>query len=115
MSIDDASAPEKTAGLGATAGLSDRSRAERKLGWMLAGPAFVVMLLVTAYPILQAVYDSLFYYRLTDPENRSFIGLANYWVILTDSLWWQALWRDACSSRWSRSAVELVLGFALAW
>ena len=42
---------------------------------MLAGPAFVVMLLVTAYPILQAVYYSLFNYRLTDPENRSFIGL----------------------------------------
>ena len=35
-------------------GISDRSRAERRLGWMLAGPAFVVMLLVTAYPILQA-------------------------------------------------------------
>ena len=35
---------------------------------------------MTAYPILQAVYDSLFYYRLTDPENRSFIGLSNYWV-----------------------------------
>ena len=61
-------------------GLSDRARAERRLGWMLAGPAFVVMLLVTAYPILQAVYDSLFDYRLTDPDNRSFIGLSNYWV-----------------------------------
>ena len=36
-------------------GFSARSRAERKLGWLLAGPAFVVMLLVTAYPIVQAV------------------------------------------------------------
>jgi multiple sugar transport system permease protein len=70
---------------------SDRARSERKLGWLLAGPALAVMLLVTAYPILQAVYDSLFDYRLTDPDNRSFTGLTNYWVILTDSLWWQAL------------------------
>ena len=40
-----------------------------KLGWMLAGPAFIVMLLVTAYPILHAVYVSLFNYRLTDPDE----------------------------------------------
>ena len=65
---------------------------------MLAGPAFVVMLLVTAYPILQAVYDSLFDYRLTDPENRSFVGLSNYGVILTDALWWQAISVSPCSS-----------------
>ena len=35
---------------------SDRVRAERRLGWILAGPAFIIMLLVTLYPILQAIY-----------------------------------------------------------
>ena len=40
---------EKTQPVSAPRGtISDRSRAERRLGWMLAGPAFVVMLLVTA-------------------------------------------------------------------
>jgi multiple sugar transport system permease protein len=80
---------------------------------MLAGPAFAVMLLVTAYPILQAVYYSLFNYRLTDPANRSFIGLGNYGVILTDSLWWQALGVTVLITVVT-VAVELVLGFALA-
>ena len=80
---------------------------------MLAGPAFAVMLLVTAYPILQAVYYSLFNYRLTDPDNRSFIGLGNYGVILTDSLWWQALGVTLFITVVT-VAVELVLGFALA-
>jgi multiple sugar transport system permease protein len=94
-------------------GLSDRSKAERKLGWMLAGPAFAVMLLVTAYPILQAVYYSLFNYRLTDPDNRSFVGLSNYGVILTDSLWWQALAVTIVITVVT-VAVELVLGFGLA-
>jgi multiple sugar transport system permease protein len=94
-------------------GISDRSRAERRLGWMLAGPAFVVMMLVTAYPILQAVYYSLFNYRLTDPGNRSFIGLGNYGVILTDPLWWQALGVTVLITVIT-VAVELVLGFALA-
>jgi multiple sugar transport system permease protein len=94
-------------------GLSDRSRAERRLGWLLAGPAFFVMLAVTAYPILQAVYDSLFSYRLTDPANRSFNGLQNYWVILTDGLWWQAIWVTLFITVVT-VAVELVLGFGLA-
>ncbi|GAA3235215.1 sugar ABC transporter permease [Pseudonocardia petroleophila] len=92
---------------------SDRVRAERRLGWMLAGPAFAVMLLVTAYPIAQAVYDSLFSYRLTDPGNRSFVGLNNYWVVLTDALWWQSFGVTAFITVVT-VAVELVLGFALA-
>ena len=94
-------------------GLSDRSKAERRLGWRLAGPAFVVMLAVTAYPILQAVYESLFSYRLTDPANRTFTGLTNYWVILTDSLWWQSILVTVFITVVTVS-VELVLGFALA-
>ncbi|TFV87551.1 sugar ABC transporter permease [Blastococcus sp. CT_GayMR16] len=94
-------------------GLSDRSKAERRLGWRLAGPAFVVMLAVTAYPILQAVYESLFSYRLTDPDNRSFTGLSNYWVILTDSLWWESIAVTVFITVVTVS-VELVLGFGLA-
>jgi len=94
-------------------GISDRSRAERKLGWMLAGPAFAVMLLVTAYPIVQAVYYSLFNYRLTDPENREFIGLGNYGVILSDPLWWQAVWVTVLITIVT-VVVELILGFGLA-
>ncbi|SFT65273.1 multiple sugar transport system permease protein [Geodermatophilus amargosae] len=105
---------EKTQPVSSPGGaISDRSRAERKLGWLLAGPAFVVMLLVTAYPILQAVYYSLFSYRLTDPENRSFNGLANYWVVLTDPLWWQSVFITLLITVIT-VAVELVLGFALA-
>jgi multiple sugar transport system permease protein len=80
---------------------------------MLAGPAFGVMLLVTAYPILQAFYDSLFDFRLTDPDNRSFTGLTNYLVILTDRIWWTSV-AVTIFITVVTVAVELVLGFALA-
>jgi multiple sugar transport system permease protein len=93
--------------------LNDKSRAERRLGWYLAGPAFAVMLLVTAYPIVQAIFDSLFDYRLTDPENSSFVFLGNYAVILTDPVWWQAFGVTVLITVIT-VAVELVLGFALA-
>ena len=94
-------------------GLSDRARSERRLGWLLAGPAFVIMLLVTAYPIAQAIYDSLFDFRLTDPDNRSFTGLSNYWVILTDRIWWISIAVTVFITVVT-VAVELVLGFGLA-
>lgn len=93
--------------------LSDRARAERALGWKLAGPAFVIMLAVTAYPILQAVWLSFFRYRLTDPDSREFIFLSNYSVIFTDPLFYQALWNTVFITVVT-VAVELVLGFAIA-
>jgi multiple sugar transport system permease protein len=93
--------------------LSDRARSERRLGWWLAGPAFAVMLLVTAYPIVQAFYQSLFRDRLTDPDSREFVGLGNYGVILTDPVWWRAVGVTTLITVIT-VLVELVLGFALA-
>ena len=55
---------------------SDRTRAENRLGWKLVAPAVVMMLLVTAYPMFRALYLSLFQYRLTAPDDREFVGLA---------------------------------------
>jgi len=92
---------------------SDRAKAEARLGWWLAGPAFVVMLAVTIYPILQALYDSLFNYRLTAPNDKAFIGLNNYKVVLTDKLFWTSLGVTTLIMIVS-VVVELVLGFALA-
>jgi multiple sugar transport system permease protein len=58
---------------------------------MLAGPAFGIMLLVTLYPIVQALWDSLFSLRLTAPDDREFIWFRNYAVILSDPAFWQSM------------------------
>lgn len=71
--------------------LSDRTKAERKLGWYLAGPAFIIMLAVTLYPILYAIWLSFFNYRLTDPAARKFVFLQNYVYALSDPLFWQTV------------------------
>ena len=92
---------------------SDRSRAEARLGWYLAGPAFVVMLAVTAYPILQAIWESLFRFRLTAPDERAFVGLGNYGVVLTDRVFWSSM-AVTTLIMVVTVLVELVLGFALA-
>ena len=93
--------------------LSDRARSEQSLGWKLAMPAFVVMVLVTGYPILQAVWNSFFAYRLTDPENREFVGLNNYLVSFTDPIFWDAMWMTILVTIIT-VIVELVLGFIIA-
>src|SRR6478609_5716223 len=68
--------------------LSERTRHERRLGFLLSAPAFVVMVLVTAYPLVYAVVLSFYNYRLTDPAGKEFVGLSNYATVLTDPLWW---------------------------
>ncbi|WP_300345678.1 sugar ABC transporter permease [Nesterenkonia sp.] len=92
---------------------SDRAKDEARLGWLLAGPAFVIMLAVTAYPIAQAVFDSLFSYRLTAPDERSFIFLDNYILLFSDWVFWSAFLVTLFITVVT-VAIELVLGFALA-
>jgi multiple sugar transport system permease protein len=92
---------------------SDRSRGENRLGWKLAGPALAVMLAVTAWPILQAMYLSTFSYRLTDPAARSFVGIGNYVTVLTDSLWWRDFGVTVLLTVVT-VVVELVIGFVFA-
>ena len=93
---------------------SERARGERRLGLYLAAPSFIVMVLVTAYPLGYAIVLSLFNYRLTDPAGRSFVGLNNYLVILTDPVWWNDF-ATTFAITVVTVAVELVLGFGFAF
>jgi multiple sugar transport system permease protein len=94
--------------------VSDRLRGERRLGMYLAAPSFVVMVLVTAYPLGYALVLSLFNYRLSDPAGRNFVGLGNYWVILTDPVWWNDFITTLLITVVT-VAIELLLGFWFAF
>ena len=94
--------------------LSEGARAERRLGFMLIAPAVIVMLAVAAYPIIYAVILSLQRYNLALPQNRAWVGFANYGAVLSSSYWWQALWTTLIITVFSVS-ITLVLGMALAF
>jgi multiple sugar transport system permease protein len=94
-------------------GVSDRAKAERKLGWMLCAPAAIVMVAVTGYPILYAVYLSLLRADLRFPDDNTWVGLNNYITVLTSSLWWSDFWHTMLITVVS-VALELVLGMMLA-
>jgi multiple sugar transport system permease protein len=93
--------------------LSEGARAERRLGWTLCAPAVIVMIAVTAYPIVYAVYLSLQRYDLRFPNLAHFIGLSNYGAVLSSQFWWHALWVTLIITVFS-VAIELVLGMLLA-
>jgi multiple sugar transport system permease protein len=96
-----------------TGGVSDRSSAENRLGQKLVAPALILMVLVTAYPMLQALYLSLFRYRMTTPDDKGFVGIDNYLTILGDSLFWKDTLNTVLIMVVT-VAVELVIGFAFA-
>jgi len=97
----------------ARAPMSDRTKAERKLGMMLCAPAAVVMVLVTGYPILYAIWLSLHRSDLRFPNNTAWIGLDNYITVLSANLWWKDLFHTVVLTALSVS-FELVFGMLLA-
>jgi len=92
---------------------SGRARAERKLGLMLCAPAAFVMLAVTGYPILYAVWLSLHRSDLRFPDQEAWVGLNNYITVLGSGVWWSDVLHTMIITVVSVS-IELVIGMGLA-
>jgi multiple sugar transport system permease protein len=87
--------------------------ADGRLAWLLCAPTMLAMLVVTAYPILYALWLSLFRFDLRFPDERAFVGMENYLSVLGSEAWWQALSNTLVITTASVTC-ELVLGFAFA-
>ncbi len=93
--------------------LTSDAASQRRLAYWLIAPAVFLMLAVTAYPIIYAVWLSLHRYNLASPADIQFVGFANYATILTDKYWWTAFFVTLIITVIS-VAIEFVLGLALA-
>jgi multiple sugar transport system permease protein len=93
--------------------VSDRARAERRLGWLLCAPAVIVMLAVTAYPVINAFVLSLQRADLRFPDANEFIGFDNYGTVLSSTIWWEDVLHTVIITVVS-VGIELVLGMLLA-
>src|SRR3712207_6813275 len=92
---------------------TERYKAERKLAWMLCAPAVIAMLIVTGYPIVYAFYLSLEKFDLGLPDDKDFVALPNYAVVLRSSPCWSDLLATLVIAVVS-VAIELVLGMLIA-
>jgi ABC-type sugar transport system permease subunit len=91
-----------------------RERTDRRLGYLMVTPAIVLLLAVTAYPLVYNIWNSLHNDNQTFVTNpRNFVGLKNYGHILTSSLWQGALERTLIFTVVS-IVFDVVVGLALA-
>jgi len=93
--------------------LTERARAERRLAAWLIAPAAIVMIAVTAYPVIDAILLSLQRSDLRFPNATKFIGLANYGHVLSAPVFWQDVLHTVIITVISVS-IQFVLGMCLA-
>jgi multiple sugar transport system permease protein len=93
--------------------LTERARAERKLAFTLIAPAAIVMVAVTAYPVVDTIILSLQRADLRFPSANKFVGLSNYGHVLGASVWWQDVAHTAIITVVAVS-IQFVLGMLLA-
>jgi multiple sugar transport system permease protein len=93
--------------------LTERAKAERRLAAILVGPAAIVMLAVTAYPIIDTIALSLQRADLRFPGANAWVGLDNYKAVLKSPFWWQDVAHTAIITVVAVS-IQFVLGMLLA-
>jgi ABC-type sugar transport system permease subunit len=70
-----------------------RDPSERTLGFVLLAPAFLLLLVIVAYPIGKLVFNSFFDMRLSGGSGGfKFVGFENYLLVFQDGEFWNATW-----------------------
>jgi len=67
-----------------------RDQVSRRTIFAFIGPAVIALAAVGIAPLLYAGWTSLHFFNLTKLKKVKFIGLENYWEVLTDEVFWQA-------------------------
>ncbi len=89
------------------------SHSQARTAALLITPSLVVMGAIILYPLLNAVWLSLFNYQLTKPNQQGFAFLDNYAALISDSRFWGAFQTTAVFTAIT-VAVSLVLGMIMA-
>jgi multiple sugar transport system permease protein len=76
-------------------------------------PAFLVVLLISLFPLIYALTVSFQTMRIVPPTPPRFVGVQNYAEILQSGRFWGSMWTTAVITMLS-VVLQYVLGFALA-
>jgi multiple sugar transport system permease protein len=94
-------------------GFRGRQLSEAAFGFLLASPLLIVTLGIIGYPLAYALTASFQRFRLTAPDNISFVGFDNYYYVLIDPQFWVAL-RNTLLYAGIAVPLELALGLVIA-
>jgi len=89
------------------------ARRRVRLAWLLVLPLLTTLALVALWPLSRTVWFSLTDATLFDLGAASYVGLANYGILLADPAWWRSLGNTLFFTVVS-VALEVGLGFAIA-
>ena len=70
-----------------------RGQVSKRTIFAFIGPAVFGLAIVGIAPLLYAGWTSLHFFNLIKLRQVKFIGLDNYWTVLTDEVFWQAMGR----------------------
>ena len=76
-------------------------------------PMLVVLALVAGWPLVRTMWFGFTDANLADLEAAAFIGFVNYYYLLTDPDWWNAVWNTLVFTGVSL-ILETILGMAIA-
>lgn len=98
----------------AVPGKASRLTRERiRSAWLFMAPMLVVLALVAGWPLLRTMWFGLTDANLADLQAAEFIGFVNYYYLLTDPDWWNAVWNTLVFTGVSLT-LETILGMAIA-
>jgi ABC-type sugar transport system permease subunit len=86
---------------------------DAQAAWLLLAPSLIIILGITLQPILTTLYLSFFEAPSGIDLPRTFVGLGNYWTLLTEVVFWQTVGRTFYFTLVS-VGLELILGLAIA-
>ena len=86
---------------------------DRHQRWLFPAPAVIFVLLMMIFPLGFTLWNSFSGWSLTAGRPNTFIGPQNYFAILADARFWNAVWNTLYFTALAMS-VELVLGVAIA-
>lgn len=93
---------------------SGRVRADRRLGYLLVAPSVILLLAVTAYPLVYNIWNSFHAENLSIATGQGgWVGVHNYSEMFGSAEWQGALWRTLAFAAVS-VAIETVMATGLA-
>ena len=95
------------------AGTTRVFRRERGFALLMVGPAFLVLVLTTTFPLVYLIRNSFYTINLSMPFLNGFAGLANYAELLGDARFWHALGLTAIYTTVT-VVLQVVIGLGLA-
>jgi trehalose/maltose transport system permease protein len=89
------------------------TRERVRSAWLFMTPMLVVLALVAGWPLARTIWFGFTDANLSDLEAAKFIGFVNYFYLLQDPDWWNAVWNTVVFAAVSVTT-ETVLGMAIA-